>query len=279
MRQRTGSKPSRDSVQVTDRHLRLLRKIEAGVHYDEPPPAGQKPFVVKDGAGCVMLSAPHGARTYRNSSGEIWHEEDEYTAGFALLLSEILRIPAIALMSRSNAYDPNHTTDCEYKQVMRQRIQDKGIRYVIDLHGAALHSRALDDDQTIDLGLRSKDASNYSLNRVHVDRLTRLLLCCARDAGLRDCFVVRKNNFPAKDPGTITSFASAIPVAGTDQLVQAVQIEMKPQVRVLERMRGASLFPSCGPFSAKAACVRLMLQTLVDFVHYLNKKCGKELTR
>jgi hypothetical protein len=69
--------------------IEKLIQIEAGIHYFESPEPGQMPFVVIERESPVILSAPHGAMTFRNNHTESWHEEDEYTAGMALLLSEI----------------------------------------------------------------------------------------------------------------------------------------------------------------------------------------------
>jgi hypothetical protein len=104
----------------------------------------------------------------------------------------------------------------------------------------------------------------------HVRHLKRLLQ--ATD-GNHDpnCFVVRCNEFfRAEGDGTVTTFASKLKIAGQDNPVQAIQIEMKPQVRVAKRSTRASLYQSCGPYEAHPECVMHMLQALADFTDYLN---------
>jgi len=87
--------------------IEQLIKIEAGIHYFEFPLPGQSPFTVVQRESPIILSAPHGAMTFRDTHKEIWHEEDEYTAGMALLLSEICNTSVIATTWRTEDSDPN----------------------------------------------------------------------------------------------------------------------------------------------------------------------------
>jgi hypothetical protein len=216
-----------------------------------------------------MLSAPHGAITYRDAEEEVWHEEDECTAGMALLLNELVQIAVIAMVRKSSGYDPNFTPECSYKDELRRLVQEGGIQYVIDLHGAALFSPKLDPEQTIDLGLRNRDPAKYSMNENHVRTLENLLQ--ATDGNYDpNCFLVKRNKLPAKRDGTVTAFASKLNVAGQDKSVQAIQIEMKPQVRVARRLQTASLYQGCGLYEAHPQCIMHMLQALANFTDYLD---------
>jgi len=133
-------------MKITEQHYaRLIELEKTAVRYQELPSDGDQPFIIKNGEGKVMLSAPHGAMTCRNPEKQVWHEEDEYTAGMALLLNEVMKAPIIAMVRKSSAYDPNWTEDdCAYKEELRRLIQEGSIQYVIDLHGAALCSSKLD---------------------------------------------------------------------------------------------------------------------------------------
>ena len=248
-----------------------LIRIESGIHYAELPPDGVEPYIFEDRNAPVLISAPHGAVTYRNNSKEIWHEEDEYTAGMALLLGQICKVPVIATHYKNASYDPNHNVDenIGYKQILKCLIETYGVRFVIDLHGAALMSRTLEPQQTIDLGLRQRnDSDKPSMDGTHIQELERLLentdLVCDSE-----CFVTRRNKFPGAGKGTVITFATSLTMAGTQRPVQAVQIEMKPQVRVAHRFTSASLFASCGPYDANPACVLHMIQSLAEFIEYL----------
>ena len=191
----------------------------------------------------------------------------------ALLLAEICPVSAIALTYQSNSYDPNYTPDdnVAYKQALRRLLTENHVLYVIDLHGAALNSPTLSPQQTIDLGLRQKDLSaSPSMNLTHVEELERLLRQTEGECD-SDCFVVERNRFPGAGQGTITSFACSQIIPGTDIHVQAIQIEMKPQVRIAHRLPTATLYKSCGPYDAYPTCVWHMLEALIGFIEYLTE--------
>ncbi len=256
---------------ITSEHIDRLIDLESGINYDTPPPEGKDPFIVIENDAPILISAPHGARTFRNNREQIWHEEDEYTAGMALLLGKLCMVPVIATNCRNDRYDPNYTPDLSvaYKQTLGRLIQQYNVRFVIDLHGAALYSEKLDPKQTIDLGLRQggKD-SEPSMEMAHAEKLENLL----SDTGTQcdaSCFVVGRNKFPGAGKGTIITYAVSQKNPATGKNIQAIQIEMKPQVRIANRFPTATLYKSCGPYQAQAENVMHMLQSLADFIDYL----------
>jgi len=105
---------------LTDHAIEQLIKIEAEVHYSELPPPECNPFIVIDRKSQIILSAPHGAITFRNDGKEVWHDEDEYTAGIALLLSKICGNSVIATIWRTVDSDPNQSPKerSDYKQAL-----------------------------------------------------------------------------------------------------------------------------------------------------------------
>jgi|GEM_PF-1788712 hypothetical protein len=258
---------------VTLAHIERLKALEAEVNYDQPPRDGGEPFKVIEFQSPVIISAPHGARTFRNSNSGDWHEEDEYTAGMALLLGELCKVTVIATTHRIDSYDPNYTPDpnVPYKQTLGKLIHKHHVRYVIDLHGAALNSPALEPNQTIDLGLRQRSEDQPpSMNMRHVKKLKEFIDNTGPDCDPL-CFVVGLNQFPGARDGTVISYAVSQTVPGTNQKVQAVQIEMKPQVRIAERFPSATLYKSDGPYQAKPENIRHMLQALANFIDYLKE--------
>lgn len=96
-------------------------QIESGIHYAELPPPERAPFAVVKRESPIILSAPQGAITFRNNNDEIWHEEDEYTAGMALRISEICNTSVIATIWRTADSDPNEHGEVRsaYKQELR----------------------------------------------------------------------------------------------------------------------------------------------------------------
>jgi hypothetical protein len=239
-------------------HIVKLVAIEAHVHYGQPPPPGvPDSFLVVRRHSPVLLSAPHGARTYRDDGREIWHDEDEYTAGMALLLSELCGTSALATIYRTDDSDPNYhrVARSAYKQALQHLVRANGIRWVIDLHAAG--ETRLAAHQLVDLGTRRE---KQSLPLAQVERLTRLLES-RLGAG-----TVSHNVYPARRPDrTITAFSH-----GTLGL-HAVQVESKTSVRVPLRRTDASTYVTEGPFAAEPERVIAFLQALVAFVGYLHE--------
>ena len=238
---------------------RLIR-IEAHVHYGEPPPPGVPPiesFVCVARDSRVLISAPHGTRTFRNSEKEgIWHEEDEYTAGMALLLAERCDVSVIANVWRSDHCDPNHHCEDQssYKRAMRRLVAEKGIRWVVDLHGAAEDTKWMPEKSLVDLGTRK---AKQSMDIRHRDKLHDLIESAFGKG------VVSHDGFAATNANRITAFCQE------ELKIQAVQIEMKPAVRIPFRRCDASSFVKDGPLSASPDNVMKMLGALEAFINYL----------
>lgn len=258
---------------ITSEHINRLINLESGINYDAPPLEGKEPFVVIENDAPVLISAPHGARTFRNNKEQVWHEEDEYTAGMALLLGELCLIPVIATNCRNDSYDPNYTPDVSvsYKQALGSLIQQHNVRFVIDLHGAALYSEKMDPKQTIDLGVRQNGKDiEPSMEMAHVEKLESLLLFTENQCDA-SCFVVGRNKFSGAGKGTVITYAVSQKNPATGKNVQAIQIEMKPQVRIANRFPTATLYKSCGPYQAQTENVMHMLQSLVYLIYNLKE--------
>ena len=148
-------------------HVQRLIQIESQVHYGELPPTGCEPYVCIRRNSPVVLSAPHGARTFRNNQSEIWHEEDEYTAGMALLLSELCQTSVVATIWRTEESDPNEHGESRssYKRALRHLVETDNPRpvYLVDLHGESENSNRLAAAQKVDMGLGRN--SDYMLPR------------------------------------------------------------------------------------------------------------------
>lgn len=245
------------TVTITPNHVTQLIAIESSVHYTETPPPGRNPFVVIPRKSPVLLSAPHGAITYRNNVDQVWHEEDEYTAGMVLLLGELCQTSVIATTWRSEVEDPNYHGEARsaYKQAIRQLVQEKGIRWVIDLHGAS--DSSLEPGQLVDLGTRKEKQS------LPVERLRKLTHLVEKRLGQG---TVSYNHFAAEFPGTITAYSQG------KIHIHSVQVEMKPAVRVPLRRTDASTFAESGPFAAQPEHVIGMLQALADFIASLESE-------
>lgn len=238
-----------------------LRKHEESVSYNSPAFDGH-PFKLLPGAGKVMVSAPHGARSFRNTNNEVWHEEDEYTVGFSLLLHDLLNVPVIVSMFRNDVFDPNYHNPNAYKDALSKFTEENQIRYVLDLHGAALQSKHLYKDQLVDLGAagippKSIDARSFSEVRTILERYLGKGSTERKD---KEGFNADENN------RTITNYLYNL------GRVNSLQIEMKPQVRILERLESASLFKSYGRYKAKPIQVKQALLALAEIIELLDQK-------
>lgn len=240
--------------------IEKLIQIEEGIHYFESPKPGQMPFVVIEREAPVILSAPHGAMTFRNNHTETWHDEDEYTAGMALLLSEICNTSVIATTWRTEDSDPNeHDEDRSvYKQELRRLAQAVNARWVIDLHGVGEDNPRLFEKQRVELGTGSRD--EYLPVEVHKVLVAILNKNLGKDAAYRN----GRPGFRAEGNNRIARFSCQ--TLG----LHSVQIEMKPSVRVPLRRENSSAYQKGGPYSALPQNVVGMMRSLVEFIGFLN---------
>jgi len=236
--------------------IQRLITIESCIHYGEPPPPTMPPFVCVEHDSPILVSAPHGTRAFRNNDKEVWHEEDEYTAGMALLLAERCKVSAIANIWRSDECDPNHHGEerCPYKKTMQDLVRRKKVRWVLDLHGAAEDSK---DMYKSVVAVGTRDKNSPSLPHEDRDHL-KSLIESEFGAG-----AVSLTAFQAKGEGTVTAFCQAT------LKIQAIQIEMKPSVRVPLRRTDASAFAKHGPYEALPFSVFRMLYALEQFIDHL----------
>jgi len=237
-----------------DPTIEKLTALEATVNYDQSPPFGTDSFVFVSRPSPVLISAPHGARAFRKTHEGDWHEEDEYTAGIALLLAEECSASVIANVWRCDEGDPNFdSTECRYKQQLRRAVSENHVRWVIDLHGAAMDSKPM-GTSLVAVGTRGEDAS---LPPSHRDKLVGFVES-ALGVG-----TVSTTAWPASGAGTITTFCQK-------QLrIHAVQIEMKPCVRVAKRRKHATAFSKSGPYAAEIKNLLAMLGALKAFIEHL----------
>lgn len=249
---------------LPDYEVENLIQIERDIHYCELPPPDEKSFIFIDRQSPILLSAPHGAITFRNDDQEIWHPEDEYTAGLALLISGLCGTSVIATIWRNEKSDPNNSPkeNSDYKQAMEDLLNDGKINWVIDLHGAKEKNERLSDTQKVDVGIGVK--REYLPNEVY----KMLIHCIEMNLGHEVTDRKGRKGFAAGESGRIAAFAHSF------QEVWSLQLEMKPEVRVARRrvnatMYGKPLSEGGGPYTAPANQVLGMMQALVDFIEYL----------
>lgn len=137
---------------------------------------------------------------------------------------------------------------------------------MIDLHGAGKDSKYLSDGQKLDIGIGQKpkyipDEDDCELRKIFVKWL-----------GKESIDRKEKSGFDAAGDHRMAAFAY------NDLGLSSVQIEMKPSVRIPSRRADASMFAKEGSYSAELNDVIAMLQSLVDFIEYIQTK-GKPDTK
>lgn len=248
-------------VQITEQHIQRLIQIESQVHYSTPPVPPIRPFIVIERDSPILISAPHGAICLRNDQNQLWHEEDEYTAGMAILLGEICNTTVIATTWRTIDSDPNYHFENRslYKQEIRRLIESRGIKWVFDLHGASLKSSTLGDKIIIDFGTRKEHKS------FNPETLGILKANLAKRLGKKD--VISENKFSAyatKNQMSVTAFCH-------EKLdVDAIQIEMKPFLRIPSRRIDSSAFLSGEHYTGDEQMVISMIRCLSEIIEYLH---------
>ena len=89
-----------------------------------------EPFVIKEGVGAVMVSAPHSVSQTR--AGRIKQAEPQ-TGALALLLRENLKCPVICKTANSGD-DANFDMVSSYKTALAEYIKNNEIAFLLDLH-------------------------------------------------------------------------------------------------------------------------------------------------
>jgi len=166
-------------------------------------------FLRMEGSLPVLASAPHAVNHYREDRLKV---ADLYTGTLAMALHASTGCHAI--VSSRTTVDPNWAIGGPYKEEVGRIVRERGIRYVLDLHGSS-DARPFD----VDLGTMR----GVSMSRAAVSRIRELFL----EAGFERVEI--DHSFPATHPGTVTSYAHR------ELGVQSIQIEIARAYRDPER--------------------------------------------
>jgi hypothetical protein len=244
-------------IEITDAHIKRLIQLESEIIYYTESDDGRPNYRVMDSPSRLLLSAPHGARTFRNNKYEKWHSEDGFTAGMCMLLAELCDVSAISTVYPNFEYDPNYSRfDVPYKTSIMELVEKNDIRFVLDLHGASFHTNKMKTEEKIDLGYRSdRNEIDRSMGQRHIQELVSLTQKFAGDRYEND-FQISHNRFAARRCYTITSFVHNLSVTNSNPAIQALQIELKPHLRIAtnENYRDN---------------VKIMLKILVAYIKHL----------
>lgn len=227
--------------------IRRLVALESDVRYQERPSISEQEIGYRGGHVPIVLSAPYAAVHTRQGRLK---EEEEYTAGVAQLVAELTGAHALYARRKSQT-DPNWYRGVPYKRQLRQIVTEAGIHLVLDLHGAAaswdfavalgtLEGESCPGCRETVIGALQDHGFSHdrpSLDRVDVD----------------DAFTARG----VDDQETITRYA------WESLRVPSIQVEIHPELRIVERREDATLPP---PFRGDPDRIRRLVQALVEIV-------------
>lgn len=90
-------------------------------------------FIIKDGTGAIMFSAPHSVEQLRE--GKPKYSEPQ-TGLLAEMLHNELGCPIIRKTANFGD-DANYDAECKYKDALSEYVKEHGIKFLIDLHQLA----------------------------------------------------------------------------------------------------------------------------------------------
>jgi hypothetical protein len=191
--------------------LRAIRTIEfEQIQYNRE---SADYFGIIEGRIPILLSAPHGTKHLRDGK---WKGEDEYTSSLAIKLGELTSSHVIFVKNRTQE-DSNYIPTTRYKDAIRKLVDEKGIRFLADIHGA-------------DIG------RDYKINIGIIDEVDMGKCSCPRckpviEETLQNFQdpLFNLDAFTAGLPETVTSFARH--TCG----IEAAQFEINAQYRIVER--------------------------------------------
>jgi N-formylglutamate amidohydrolase len=204
--------PQTASCKEMNKLLEELRNIEFNqIKYNEQRAAY---FDYIEGRIPILISAPHGTKHYRQCDGKgYWKEEDAYTSSLAIVLGQLTGAHVLYAKYKAKE-DPNNDEFSAYKDSLRKAVEEHGIKFVIDLHGAS-GSRPF----KIDVGTMSDAPEGCSCTtfRPVIEKAFRDL----------DKHVFNKY-FAAGNCGTITSFVR------NELGIEAAQFEINAGCRIVQ---------------------------------------------
>lgn len=134
-------------------------------------------FVLENGEGSVILSAPHSVEQLRNGNPKY---AEPQTGVLAKMLHDELNCPIIC-KTRNCGDDANYDKHSLYRDALRDYINENRVKYLLDLH-----QMAPEREENIDLGtgrgvnispdplladIVKKHLSAYHINKISVNAL------------------------------------------------------------------------------------------------------------
>ena len=199
-----------------DELLEDIKRIEySKIEYDRE---SEDYFEFKEGNIPVLISAPHGAKHFREGK---WKGEDEYTASIAIKLGEVTGAHVIYVKNKTRE-DSNRSEETKYKGKIKQIIEEYGIRFVADIHGVDRDKRF-----KICAGVVDDDVEKCSC-----PTFKGIIAAALRD--FQEPPIFNRPLCKARGKGTVTSFARH--TCG----IESAQFEINAKYRIVERKPDSS---------------------------------------
>lgn len=144
-------------------------------------------FLIRDGEGCVMFSAPHCVKQWREGREKFAEPE---TGVLAEMLHLKLHCPIIRKMNFCHD-DANWDAVCSYKDAVAEHVSRQGVRCLVDLH-----QMAAERPEMICIG--TGDGKN-----VENPQMAEVFLACFEEKGIPSVFV--DHPFKASYPHTVSA--------------------------------------------------------------------------
>lgn len=198
-----------------------------------------------EGSIPILISAPHGAVHYRTREHR-WKAADAYTSAIAIELGRLTGAHVLYLKNKSPE-DPNNDLRSKYKLFLSRIAVEKGIKFIVDLHGAGG-----DRPFKVDIGILDDRTSESS--------------CPTFLSAIGKAFRTFEDRpfnrrFKARAPGTITYFAKH--TLG----IEAAQIEINARYRMIGGSRSVSLGASEQNVRDLMNCLQTMIIDINQKIH------------
>lgn len=178
-----------------------------------------KHFVIEDGKCDIMISAPHAVNHYREG---IVKYADINTGVIAKVLHEQCGCPIIYTCGYEEA-DANwdEPDKCLYKQALKEYIEEKGIKLLIDIHGSKETSKLAVEFGTVDDNDRSLQGYAFVVDLLRICFEKYIL-------DLKGKIIDKNKIFSARKSSTVTNYISTV------CKIPCIQIEINKIFRTVE---------------------------------------------
>ena len=157
-------------------------------NYNIRPLPLQKGYNFIKGKFPILLSAPHAARTIKNEKIKI---RENYVGSFVHNLSKACEVYGIYTINIIN--DPNHYLYSNYKNKIKKLINNRKIKFVLDIHGSDKYHKF-----DVDIG-------TYNHNSILGNKeLVKILILSFKNYGFKK---ISENFFTKTHKDTITRFS------------------------------------------------------------------------